>query len=316
MRRLLPAAGELPPPPAAAVAGAARHRSDRAWLERLAATEKAIPRAALGDDELLDVVAGVARSIAGDLADDPAERCLRCCAAPAIRTTRPVGRSSVEGAVLHAADHARPARDRHARAPARRRGAPSRPARGRARRAGDPGAVRRQRPRGRRRISARASGSTAPMPGRAPARASAREVRARARGDPRRRRLQHAAAADALGHRAGAMLERTASRCAVDLPGVGRNLQDRYEVGVVNRMSSRTGRCLEGARFARDDPLYREWAADRDGIYTTNGAVLGVITRSAPERAAARPLLHAAAGALRRLLPGLCHRARRGTSTT
>src|SRR5205823_4764959 len=37
------------------------------------------------------------------------------------------------------------------------------------------------------------------------------------------------------------------------LDGVGKNLQDRYEVGVVNRMSFPAWKVLEGARFAKGD---------------------------------------------------------------
>ncbi len=70
----------------------------------------------------------------------------------------------------------------------------------------------------------------------------------------------------------------------VDRPGVGKNLQDRYEVGVVNRMSFDRWEVLEGARFAKGDPQYREWESQRSGVYATNGAVLAVIKRSLPER--------------------------------
>ncbi len=66
----------------------------------------------------------------------------------------------------------------------------------------------------------------------------------------------------------------------VDLPGVGRNLQDRYEVSVVNRMKFAAWPSLAAARFDRTDPLYREWAECRDGMYITNGAGLAVILRS------------------------------------
>ena len=40
----------------------------------------------------------------------------------------------------------------------------------------------------------------------------------------------------------------------VDLPGVGRNLQDRYEVGVVNRLS-RDWEALGAARFEKGDAI-------------------------------------------------------------
>jgi choline dehydrogenase-like flavoprotein len=70
----------------------------------------------------------------------------------------------------------------------------------------------------------------------------------------------------------------------VDLPGVGSNLQDRYEVGVVNRMSFDAWWVLEGAKFAAGDPQYEQWKAKREGVYTTNGSVLAVVKRSFPER--------------------------------
>jgi choline dehydrogenase len=68
----------------------------------------------------------------------------------------------------------------------------------------------------------------------------------------------------------------------VDSPRVGQNLQDRYEVAVVNKMPFAAWRSLEGATFTRDDPQYREWRDKRDGVYTTNGAVLSVCLRSSP----------------------------------
>lgn len=69
----------------------------------------------------------------------------------------------------------------------------------------------------------------------------------------------------------------------LELPGVGRNLQDRYEVGVVNRLR-RPWRALSGARFDPDDPVYREWSNKREGMYISNGAALAVSLPSAPGR--------------------------------
>jgi choline dehydrogenase len=69
----------------------------------------------------------------------------------------------------------------------------------------------------------------------------------------------------------------------VPLPGVGKNLQDRYEVGVVNRMH-RDWEMLAGAKFAKGDPQYAEWRRSGKGVYATNGAVLAVIKRSVRER--------------------------------
>jgi choline dehydrogenase len=72
----------------------------------------------------------------------------------------------------------------------------------------------------------------------------------------------------------------------VESPGVGKNLQDRYEVGVVHRMNFDRWNILEGVTFSRGDPTYREWADRRQGLYTSNGAVLAAILKSQ----AARPL--------------------------
>jgi choline dehydrogenase len=84
-----------------------------------------------------------------------------------------------------------------------------------------------------------------------------------------------------------AELESLGIRCRVDLPGVGENLQDRYEVGVVSRMRKEFS-LLAGLTFRppgpgeEPDPGYREWSRGK-GVYTTNGALLGLVRRSRPE---------------------------------
>jgi choline dehydrogenase len=70
----------------------------------------------------------------------------------------------------------------------------------------------------------------------------------------------------------------------VDLPGVGSNLQDRYEVGVVfdvERDFDLVSDCtfLESA----DDPCLAEWVRG-EGPYGSNGAVASILMRSSPER--------------------------------
>jgi len=70
----------------------------------------------------------------------------------------------------------------------------------------------------------------------------------------------------------------------VALTGVGKNLQDRYEVGVVNRMNFDQWHIFQGAKFDTTDPQYQEWSTARDGPYITNGAMLSMFKRSAPER--------------------------------
>jgi choline dehydrogenase len=75
----------------------------------------------------------------------------------------------------------------------------------------------------------------------------------------------------------------------VDLPGVGANLQDRYEVGVVNEMVHDFA-LLKDCTFMepkseqeeQSDPGFREWKASKTGIYATNGAVIGIVKKSNP----------------------------------
>jgi len=63
------------------------------------------------------------------------------------------------------------------------------------------------------------------------------------------------------------------------LDRVGKNLQDRYEVAVVNRLAQ-PWEMLRGATFTEADPQYQEWKSSRTGIYTTNGVPICVIARS------------------------------------
>jgi choline dehydrogenase len=70
----------------------------------------------------------------------------------------------------------------------------------------------------------------------------------------------------------------------VDLPGVGENLQDRYEVGVVYEMKS-DFTLLEDCAFKPPQPgqgpdrCFEEWQSGR-GVYTTNGVALAIIEKS------------------------------------
>ncbi len=70
----------------------------------------------------------------------------------------------------------------------------------------------------------------------------------------------------------------------VPLEGVGANLQDRYEVGVVYEMQ-RDHTLFGDATFAAPagDPELARW---RDGrsMYSSNGALLGIVKRSSPEK--------------------------------
>jgi choline dehydrogenase len=74
----------------------------------------------------------------------------------------------------------------------------------------------------------------------------------------------------------------------VNLRGVGENLQDRYEVGVVYEMKSDFA-LLADCAFKpphpgqEPDPCFDEWRSGR-GVYTTNAVVLGIIEKSRHER--------------------------------
>ena len=65
----------------------------------------------------------------------------------------------------------------------------------------------------------------------------------------------------------------------VDAPGVGRNLQDRYEVALTHRMRE-PWQALAGARFERGDPVWRRWNDARTGMYASSGAALAFVRRS------------------------------------
>jgi choline dehydrogenase len=98
-------------------------------------------------------------------------------------------------------------------------------------------------------------------------------------------------------------LDRFGILTRANVPLVGRNLQDRYEVGVVNRMSE-DWKVLNGAKFANGDPQYIQWHDGRNGVYTTNGAVLAVIKRSAANRPMPDLFCFALLGLFRGYFPG------------
>jgi choline dehydrogenase len=89
----------------------------------------------------------------------------------------------------------------------------------------------------------------------------------------------------------------------VDSPGVGRNLQDRYEVPIIATVTDRF-RSLDGVGLSPstlDDHL-RQWvehpeaSADRRGLYATNGALMGMFVRSTFEDRTPDLFLFALAG--------------------
>jgi choline dehydrogenase len=76
----------------------------------------------------------------------------------------------------------------------------------------------------------------------------------------------------------------------VNRPGVGKNMQDRYEVGVISQMAKPFA-LLKGATFllpdgttTDDDPALTEWSAGKGGVYCSNGAAIAVTKRSRPDK--------------------------------
>lgn len=70
----------------------------------------------------------------------------------------------------------------------------------------------------------------------------------------------------------------------LDLPGVGQNLQDRYEVGVVYEMVD-DWTVNAGATFSDNpdfDPALAQWLDSRTGVYTSGGSALAYLFRSDP----------------------------------
>jgi len=68
-------------------------------------------------------------------------------------------------------------------------------------------------------------------------------------------------------------LEHHRIKVLVDLPGVGKHLQDRYEIAVGYRMN-RQWELYDRVKFSSTDPQFQQWNLCRAGIYATNGSVL------------------------------------------
>ena len=85
----------------------------------------------------------------------------------------------------------------------------------------------------------------------------------------------------------------------IDLPGVGKNLQDRYEVGIVYKLKENLS-TLANAKFEADeqkDPVYKEWneatpEERREGkgfLYSSNGVIIAILKRSSIAKTSDQP---------------------------
>jgi choline dehydrogenase len=78
-------------------------------------------------------------------------------------------------------------------------------------------------------------------------------------------------------------LERFGIPVVKNLPGVGGNLQDRYEVGIVGQAPSDFSLLGDCTFLEGDDPCYNKWhdkKGDLKGAYTTNGIAFGYLHHS------------------------------------
>jgi choline dehydrogenase len=99
-------------------------------------------------------------------------------------------------------------------------------------------------------------------------------------------------------------LEKHGISVRAELAGVGQNLQDRYEVAVVNRMNFVEWESLAGATFTSSDVQYHEWSSKRQGIYSANGGIVSVIARSSPAAPMPDLFLYALVGRFQGYFPG------------
>jgi choline dehydrogenase len=83
-------------------------------------------------------------------------------------------------------------------------------------------------------------------------------------------------------------LENLQIKVQVDLPGVGANLQDRYEIGVVSEVAKdfvllKNLAMGEPAPGQPPDAALKEWREKKTGLYTTNAVIIGILKKSRPE---------------------------------
>ena len=96
-------------------------------------------------------------------------------------------------------------------------------------------------------------------------------------------------------------LERHGIAVRVELAGVGTNLQDRYEIGVISE-AKKDFVLLENLRLRMPkgeeeaDPALKEWLEHKTGLYTSNAVILGILKKSKPTLPAADLFIFAVPG--------------------
>jgi choline dehydrogenase len=105
-----------------------------------------------------------------------------------------------------------------------------------------------------------------------------------------------------------AELEEHGIEVLADRPGVGANMQDRYEVSVVSKTKSDFA-LTRGSTFRHPgigeypDPLFSKWLKGR-GPYATNGVVVGFTKKSDPRRSTTDLFIFCVPGVFKGYFPG------------
>lgn len=100
-------------------------------------------------------------------------------------------------------------------------------------------------------------------------------------------------------------LDRHGIRQVVNLPGVGKNLQDRYEVGVVTQLKEPLA-LLKGKTFGLtpNDPGMADYLRDpENSVYGSNGVIIGLKKRSSARQPDPDLFLFAVPGAFKGYFP-------------
>lgn len=113
-------------------------------------------------------------------------------------------------------------------------------------------------------------------------------------------------------------LQRHGIPVKVDLPGVGENLQDRYEISVIVKLKEQLA-LLKGTPFRapkegdEPDPQFLRWLQGK-GPYTSNGAVFALVKRSAKERVEPDLFIFGLLGFFKGYFPGYSNLIARNTN--
>jgi len=83
-------------------------------------------------------------------------------------------------------------------------------------------------------------------------------------------------------------LEKLQIKIRVDLPGVGTNLQDRYEISAISEVKKdfvllKNLALGEPAPGQQPDPALKEWREKKTGLYASNAVIVGILKKSRPE---------------------------------